>query len=285
MTMGTSLVSGDSAVELRRRRELANFLRTRRQELSPAGVGIPAPARRRRVEGLRREEVAELAGISASWYTWLEQGRPIRVSPETVERLSTALQLDRDEKDQLFLLSELPPPRVVDRIEAVPAGVSALLRAFDPWPALVICSRWDLLDWNAGAERLFGDFGLTPAGERNLLWLMFTRPAFCGLFAEPDKMKRCAMGYFRAEFGKRIADRNWTSLVESLERISPEFQAIWREHYVLRSPDWQKEMRHPELGRLAFDTVTLAVPPEHQTRVLFYHPADEETRRKWSAAS
>jgi transcriptional regulator with XRE-family HTH domain len=277
MRVTTTLASPEQhGFELRRRRELANFLRARRERLSPGKLGLPL-RQRRRVDGLRREEVAELAGISISWYTWLEQGREIRVSAETLGRLAEALQLQQDEREQLFVLSQLPPPRLAHSDKSAPEGIRNLLDKFDPWPAIAICTRWDVVEWNHGAVRLFGDFAAIPIGKRNFLWLLFTNPLFRALFAESDRMVRCVTSHFRAAFNKRLSDRGWTALVEALERQSEEFRLIWREYAVVRTPDWRKVMNHPEMGRLQFDPITLEHPPDHQIRVVFYRPADAET--------
>jgi len=285
MTMSTTLAPpGQRVLELRQRRELANFLRARRERLSPATLGLPL-RQRRRVEGLRREEVAELAGISASWYTWLEQGREIRVSAETLERLAEALQLHQDEREQLFVLSQLSPPRLAQSDKPTPAGIRELLDQFDPWPAIALCTRWDVMAWNHAAVRLFGDFAAVPAGERNFLWLLFTSQSFRAMFAESDRMIRCVTSHFRASFNQRLSDRGWTGLVEALERRSDEFRSIWREYGVLRPPDWRKVIDHPELGRLQFDPITLEHPPDYQIRVMFYRPADAETAAKFSSHS
>lgn len=281
MVMTTTLaLPGQQISELRRRRELANFLRIRRERLSPGKLGLPL-RQRRRVEGLRREEVAELADISASWYTWLEQGREMRVSAETLERLAEALQLQQDEREQLFVLAQLPPPRLAHSDKSAPQGIRDLLDKVDPWPAIAICTRWDVLEWNRGAVRLFGDFASLPKGKRNFLWLLFTRPSFRALYAEPDRMMRCVTSHFRAAFNERLSDRSWTGLVEALERESEEFRVIWREYAVLRPPDWRKVMNHPELGHLQFDPITLEHPPDHQIRVVFYRPADVATEAKF----
>lgn len=285
MTMSTTLAPPVQRVlELRQRRELANFLRARRERLSPTTVGLPL-RQRRRVEGLRREEVAELAGISASWYTWLEQGREIRVSAETLERLAEALQLHHDEREQLFVLSQLSPPRLSQSDKPTPAGIRELLDRFDPLPGLALCTRWDVVAWNQGAVRLFGNFAAIPDGQRNFLWLLFTHPPFRALFAESDRMIRCVTSHFRASFNQRLSDRGWTDLVEALERRSAEFRSIWREYGVLRPPDWRKLIDHPELGRLQFDPITLEHPPDHQIRVMFYQPADAVTAAKFTRHS
>jgi transcriptional regulator with XRE-family HTH domain len=267
-------------VEARRKRELANFLRVKRESLSPEALGLGHQSRRR-AKGLRREEVAERAGISTSWYTWLEQARDIRVSPDTLDRLAAALYLHDQEREQLHLLAGFPPPRSVGPHATVPQSVRDLIRRFDPLPALVLCSRWDVVEWNDGAARLFGDFGAIPMRDRNFLWLLFTDSEFSGRFVESDRMCHCVMNSFRAEFHQRLGDPDWTGLIQRLERSSPDFRAQWQEYGVMRSPDWRKHIDHPELGRLVFDPVTLSVPPDADLRVMFYQPADADTEAKW----
>ena len=148
-------------------------------------------------------------------------------------------------------------------------------------PAIAICTRWDVVEWNRGAVRLFGDFAAIPPRERNLLSLLFTDPSFRALFAESDRMVRCVIAHFRAAFSERLSDRGWTDLVAAMERRSEEFRLIWREYGVMRPPDWRKVMVHPELGRLEFDPISLEHPPDHQIRVMFYRPANQETAAKF----
>jgi transcriptional regulator with XRE-family HTH domain len=277
---GTAPAFAVDPTESRRKRELANFLRTKRESLNPAVLGLPLQSRRR-TKGLRREEVAERAGISTSWYTWLEQARDIRVSPETLDHLASALQLHEQEREQLHLLAGLPPPRTVGPHATVPQSVRELVRRFDPMPAIVLCSRWDVVEWNDGAARLLGDFAAIPLRERNFLWLLFVDASFRHRFVEADRMCHCVMNSFRAEFHQRLGDSGWTELVQRLERASADFRARWQEYGVMRSPDWRKHIDHPDLGRLVFDPVTLSVPPDGDLRVMFYQPADKETERRW----
>lgn len=277
MTMAPSLTPSENLAPVRRRRDLANFLLSRRERALPS-----SPGKRRRVRGLRREEVAELAGISASWYTWLEQGRPIRVSPETLLRLASALQLDRDETEQLYILAELPPPvqREADR-PSLP-GLQELFGLLDEWPALAVCRRWDILEWNHAAECVFGDLSKLPLAHRNLLWLVYTEPGFRSLFVEWDRMAECVTNHFRAAYSERLEDPGWISLVRELERRSPEFRAKWTAHGVTRPPDWTKLLNHPTAGRLTLHTLTL-LAPGGDIRVMLLRPADEDTRLKISA--
>ncbi|MBC7925664.1 MAG: helix-turn-helix domain-containing protein [Bryobacteraceae bacterium] len=273
-----------NGADSRRRKELANFLRTSRERIAPKQAGLPERPRRR-VEGLRREEVAELAGISASWYTWMEQGRQMRVSAETLEQIASALQLNEDGREQLFLLAEVPPPRTPRYDPTIPPGIHALLMQYEPWPAYMVCSRWDIVDWNDAAARVFGDFAELPIRDRNLMSLIFTSPTFQTLFVESERMRRCVLSYFRANYNERLGDEHWTGLVSGLQRNSEDFRTMWQEYSVGRPPDWQKHLHHPELGSLLFDPVTLGIPPEHDLRIMFYAPADAETAAKLRASS
>ena len=167
-----------------RRQELGDFLRTRRARIHPTEVGLPA-TNRRRIAGLRREEVAHLAGMSATWYTWLEQKRPIRVSPGVVDNLARVLRLDPPERIQLFQLALRQP--VFDSTpqpEAVSPLIERMLHQSTAMPTFVMGRRWDVLAWNRAARAFFFDFEQVHADQRNLLWLLFTRSEFRSLIRD-----------------------------------------------------------------------------------------------------
>ena len=163
-----------------RRQELSDFLRNRRGRVAPSDVGLVATPRRR-AQGLRREEVAQLAGISASWYTWLEQKRPIRVSPRTLDNLARVLQLKPAERIQLFQLALRQPVIEGSQREHVSSATQRMLDQLDSIPAFIRGRRWDILAWNRAALAFFCDFEKVPPDERNLVWLFFTRPALRSL--------------------------------------------------------------------------------------------------------
>ncbi|MFY0581019.1 helix-turn-helix transcriptional regulator [Cystobacter fuscus] len=266
------------------RSELGHFLRTRRARLRPSDVGLPEGARRR-TPGLRREEVAQLADVGVSWYTWLEQGRDIHVSEPLLERLAQALRLTPTERAHLFALAQGRPaasPLIA------PAGVSeALQRVLDvhPFPALVATMRWDYLAWNTAAVRLYGDFSkLTPA-LRNGLWRLFTDPDRRRMIPAWEQNARASVQRFRLD-AARSADRSaFDELAAALSRVSPEFARWWGDHDVVEVGEGSKELIHSDVGLVRFDYVTLtqAEPDGRVLRVTFYSPqageSEERTRR------
>jgi transcriptional regulator with XRE-family HTH domain len=190
-----------------RRKELAEFLRTQRGRVSPDKLGLRSTTRRR-VGGLRRDEVAELADISVTWYTWLEQGRDINVSSRALERIATALQCADDERSYLFQLAGENPPQPGPRAVEPPANLQLLLDALDPNPAYVVCPRFDVIAWNASATDVFGDFGRYPDNLRNLLWILLTDPSMQELFVEWERFVRCLLAWFRRAIRKRRMSRS-----------------------------------------------------------------------------
>ena len=260
------------------RAELAQFLRSRRARVRPTDVGLPAGGRRR-TPGLRREEVARLADVGVSWYTWLEQGRDIHVSEPLLERLARALQLTPTERAHLF---ELAHGRPAARPLLAPATVSdALRRVLDahPYPGLVSTRRWDVLAWNQAATILYGDFGRLPVEERNGLWTLFMDPERRARMPRWEQDARRTVAGFRLEAG-RAADRSeFDALAASLARVSPEFARFWDAHDVVELPEGMKEIVHPRLGTIEFEHVTLAYAEEdgHALRVSLYSPRPGES--------
>ncbi|MDC0746775.1 helix-turn-helix transcriptional regulator [Polyangium mundeleinium] len=263
---------------LPRRVELAQFLRTRRARLRPADVGLPEGARRR-TPGLRREEVARLADVGVSWYTWLEQGRDIHVSEPLLERLALALRLSPTERAHLFDLAHgRPAARPTISPDAVSVILQRVLDAY-PFPALVFTSRWDILAWNEPAVILFGDLGALPVEQRNGLWSMFMNPERRARMPGWEKDARRAVAGFRLD-AARAADRTeFDALVAELSRVSPEFARFWGEHDVAEVPEGLKVFVLPDVGVIEFEHVTLlhADPDGHVLRVSFYSPRPGES--------
>lgn len=262
--------------KFRRRLELASFLTTRRARLTPTEVGLPKTARRR-VAGLRREEVAELAGIGVAWYTWLEQGRPVQASAETLDKLAQALQLGDSEREYLFALAGYQASPFAEENTAVPISALRMLSNLELSPAYITNLRWDLLAWNPLASAVFGDFDSSPKSERNLLRMTFTNPALRRLFTDWEGFARCMVNHFRADYAQ-WADHGWSRLAASLRQTSPIFRDLWEQHDVTKPVEWHKELNHPTAGRLVFDSLTLAVQPIQNLRVVIYTPANQETR-------
>lgn len=267
----------------KRREELADFIRVRRERLSPAQVGLPNGNRYRRTPGLRREEVAELANVSVTWYTWLEQARNIRVSVQILENIASALQLNPDERSHLFLLTQqslppLPPPSKV----LVSPAVQHILDSLGAIPAYVTGRRLDILAWNQAACAVFGDFSAMPYRERNLVWFAFTDPVARQLFVDWEDFARSVLAEFRADCGRYIGEEpKYADFIEDLQTVSPEFQQLWTHHDVLRRSEGMKELNHPIVGRLFLEGITLQANNAPDVRIDLYTPTpNSETADK-----
>jgi transcriptional regulator with XRE-family HTH domain len=264
-----------SASDERRREELADFLRKRRASLKPEDVGLPAGGRRR-TPGLRREEVAHLAGVGATWYTWLEQGRDVRASLDVLEALCRALRLTPAERTHLVLLGrgEQPPPCKSD--ERVSPTLRRVIENLGTNPSYVIGRRWDYLAYNSAACALFGDFDAVPKPARNHLWMHFMDPARREMFADWDKSSRLVVAKFRADHARHIGDASFDQLVTTLRKSSPEFCALWKKHEVATSAVGRKVVRHPLVGTLVFEHAVFNPQDTPEQRMILYSPLPEE---------
>jgi transcriptional regulator with XRE-family HTH domain len=255
-----------------RRHELSDFLRTRRARIAPAGIGFPA-AHRRRTPGLRREEVAQLAGMSATWYTWLEQRRAIRVSPGMLENLARVLQLNPVERIQLFRLARREP--VIDptpQREIVSPRFQRMLDQSDIMPSLVMGRRWDVLGWNRVVRAFFLDFEQVPPDERNMVWLLFTHPALRSLLVDWSTRAQDTLARFRADYGRYAGDSHFVQLVDRLNAVSPEFAQWWPRHDVLPMSEGCAQYNHPLVGRMVVDHMTFSVVDNPELRVVAWLP-------------
>lgn len=254
-----------------KRTELASFLRVRRSRLAPSSVGLPSGTRRR-TPGLRREEVALLAGVGVSWYTWLEQGRDIHVSEGVLERLSQALDLDHVERSHLFELAQGRPPTPPRRGDAPAEIVSDMLqRAIEAHsnPVVVTTTRWDVVALNTAAVALWGD-----RRGMNSLCFMFEENPLQPRTPEASAHARNMVARFRYEAG-RAADRApFDELASELGKRSQEFRALWGAHELLATPEGAKVVHHPAVGDIELDHIVLLhVEPDGRTlRVTFYTP-------------
>ncbi len=255
-----------------RRHELSDFLRTRRARIAPAGIGFPA-AHRRRTPGLRREEVAQLAGMSATWYTWLEQRRPISVSRGMLDNLARVLQLNPVERIQLFRLARREP--AIDSTpqrETVSPRFQRMLDQSDIMPSFVMGRRWDVLGWNRAARAFFLDFEQVPPDERNLVWLLFTHPALRSLVVEWSTRAQDTLARFRADYGRCAGDSHFVQLVDRLNAVSPEFAQWWPRHDVLPMSEGCAQYNHPLVGRMVVDHMTFSVVDNPGLRVIALLP-------------
>jgi transcriptional regulator with XRE-family HTH domain len=258
-----------------RRRELSDFLVTRRARIAPAEVGLPV-TNRRRTPGLRREEVAQLAGVSATWYTWLEQKRAIGVSPGVLGNLARVLRLNPLERLQLFQLALRQP--VLDspsRRETVSPLIRRLLDRMDPIPASVMGRRWDVLGWNSSYRAFFFDFEQVPTNERNLLWLIFTNSAVRSFMVDWRARAQDALARFRADYGRHLGDRHFVQLVERLESVSPDFAEWWPRHDIRPMTEGRRHYDHPQGGRMIVEHTTFSIGDNPELRLIVFLAAAE----------
>lgn len=251
---------------------LGEFLRSRRERLTPAAVGLPARPRTR-TPGLRREDVAELAGIGVDWYVRLEQGRAVRPSAAVLDALARALRLDDAERGHLRALAR-NPAREPFRRERVPAAVARVVASLGQ-PAYVTGRRWDLLAWNAAAVEVFTDFAAVPEADRNLLvYLLLDPGARERLGSGWAAQAQFVVAQFRAAHDLWAPDPAFTDLSARLSRQCPEFDGWWRGHAVSpRSGGGRKVLRHPTRGALRFDYATFQANENPALRLTVYTPA------------
>jgi hypothetical protein len=255
------------------RAELSGFLRSRRARLSPATVGLHGRPRRR-TPGLRREEVADLAGVSPTWYTWLEQGRDIRVSDEVLAGIARALQLEPAERAHLFRLAGHVPPATAQTTAAVSARLQRVLDHWDPFPAHIAGRRRDVLAWNRASEAVNG-WSRLPDDKRNLLWFAFMVPSTRRLLLDWEREAPLTVAALRAEAGGDLGEHDYQELVAELLRASPDFAAIWARQDVRGREEGLKRLEHPELGRLDLEFTVFQVAEQPSLRLYLYTPADD----------
>jgi transcriptional regulator with XRE-family HTH domain len=271
--------SKDAPASERRRAELGKFLRTRRERLSPADFGMPAGLRRR-TPGLRREEVALLAGVGISWYTWLEQGREINVSTQVLDALARTLRLDRTERWHMYVLAEAVPVAVSTRRCPLTEAVTEILRALDPLPAAVTNSRFDILAENDAFNDLFRYWHSLPCIHLNSLWCVLTEPASRDQLPGYDEHARYLVARLRAAYARHVGEPDWEEDIRRLSTLSSEFTELWARHEVAEFQPRIRTFIHPQAGELTFTTSELQVPASQETRLVVYTPADDETRKR-----
>jgi transcriptional regulator with XRE-family HTH domain len=260
-----------------RRTDLAEFLRARRAAISPEQAGL-VPGGRRRTPGLRREEVALLAGVSVSWYTWLEQGRPINVSVEVLDALGRVLRLDPVEQAYVAELAGHPVPREEhpEMHPEVPGWAHHLLAALEPAPAYVLGPSWDYLAWNAAQADLFPPLTTLGPRDRNLVWAMFAVPETRDLLVDWENDARQVLSQFRAETTAIRDEPEVAAMIGRLQQASPEFDAWWGRHDVAAFTSRLRRFRHPVRGDLVFEYQQLVVAGAPDLRLVVQLPVDPE---------
>ncbi|WP_144140353.1 helix-turn-helix transcriptional regulator [Paraburkholderia sp. BCC1884] len=255
---------------------LGDFLRNRRSRLDPASFGFSG---RRRTPGLRREEVAQRAHISPTWYTWLEQGRGGAPSPDVLDRISSALMLTDTEREHLFMLGLGRPPEVrYKSVEAVNPRLQRLLDSLQTSPAIIKTATWDVVAWNRAAAVVLTDYAALPAGERNILHFLFRDPAVRAKQHDWESVARFVVGAFRADVARAGLSSEVGALVDELSRISPEFETLWRDNDVLSHGDTGgvKRLMHPQLGSIELEYSAFSVDGRPDLGMIVYTPLDDE---------
>ena len=251
---------------------LGAYLKHRRAKLDPGAFGFPPE--RRRTPGLRREEVAQRANISSTWYTWLEQGRGGAPSANVLDRIARALMLTDVEREHLFLLGLGRPPEVRYRKdEGVTPRLQRVLDALEPTPALIRTAIWDVVAWNRAATVMLTDYGALPPAQRNILRLVFLDPKVRDAQYDWDSVARFVVGAFRVDAARAGAAEQVESLVDELCRLSPEFKAMWQDNDVRSHGEVVKHIRHAVLGPLAFEYSAFAVDGRPDLSMVVYNPA------------
>lgn len=251
---------------------LGRYLRDRRARLDPAALGFPAM--RRRTPGLRREEVAQRANISPTWYTWLEQGRGGAPSPDVLNRIANGLMLTEAEREHLFMLGLGRPPEVRYRaVAGVTPRLQRLLDAFELCPAIVKTATWDVVAWNRAATVILTDYGALQPEQRNILRLIFTRPEIRSAQIDWETMARFVVASFRADAARAGASAEIDQLAAELCALSPEFERMWRDNDVQVHGEGTKRLAHPQLGTIELEFSGFAVDGRPDLGMIVYNPA------------
>ncbi|WP_192254544.1 helix-turn-helix transcriptional regulator [Mesorhizobium silamurunense] len=254
--------------------KLGNFLRDRRMRLDPVAFGFTTG--RRRTQGLRREEVAQRANISPTWYTWLEQGRGGAPSADVLNRIATGLMLTEPEREHLFMLGLGRPPEVrYKSVDSVTPRLQRVLDALETSPAIIKTATWDVVAWNRAAAALLTDYSKLPREQRNILRLMFGNPRVRAAQDDWQGVARFVVGSFRADAARAGAGAEIAELVEELSRTSPEFEALWRDNdLVAAHGEGVKRLRHPEIGLIELEFSVFAVDGRPELGMVVYNPVN-----------
>lgn len=255
---------------------LGSFLRDRRSRLDPASFGIASG--RRRTPGLRREEVAQRANISATWYTWLEQGRGGAPSADVLDRIAQGMMLTAPEREHLFILARGHPPEPrYQAADGITPRLQRVLDALPDSPAIIRTAIWDVVAWNRAAAAVLTDYSTLPREQRNVLRLMFSNARVQAAQEDWQSVARYVVGSFRADAARAGASAEITQLVAELSRTSPEFEALWRSSSnIVSQGEGTKRLHHPEIGRIELEFSTFAIEGRPDLNMIVYNPATGE---------
>ncbi|PEJ59097.1 transcriptional regulator [Bacillus sp. AFS002410] len=255
---------------------LSEFLKTQRSKLSPQMVGLPLGTRRR-TPGLRREEVAQIAGVSTTWYTWLEQGRDIKVSTSVLDAISDALQLNKDERNYFYALAL---PEVEKRSYSgeeetiISPALKKIVQELRYCPIIISDRRCHIVGWNQAAAHVFLDFSQIEPEKRNLIELLFSRKEFKTLAVNWVHFVKGFLSIFRTYYGQYVGDRWYTSFISEMEENYPEFHELWNESEVSSAPEVLIEFRHAKTGKMQFNLTSLQVQGNVDLRCSVYTPVE-----------
>ncbi|QCR32478.1 helix-turn-helix transcriptional regulator [Lysinibacillus sp. SGAir0095] len=265
-----------------RREALAAFLKAKRAQIKPESIGLPT-GNRRRTPGLRREEVAQLAGVSTTWYTWLEQGRDIKVSSIVLECISTVLQLNKDEADYLYNLALESKLEITSPNKEQPdlnPSLKRILAELKYCPTIVTDRHCHIVGWNQAAAHVFLDFEQIPNDERNLIRLLFTRKEFKALAVNWEYFAKGFLAIFRTYYGHYLGDEWYNQFIDELSHSHVEFQDLWQESQVSKAPEMIIEFRHAKAGKMLFNLTSLQVQGDMDLRCSIYTPVEETDTEK-----
>ncbi|ANS76209.1 XRE family transcriptional regulator [Paenibacillus yonginensis] len=259
--------------------ELGNFLRKKRASLTPELAGLPA-GRKRRVEGLRREEVAELADVSLDWYVRLEQGRPIHPSAEVLLALSEALQLNRKEKEYLFTLAEQRLPDEAPTKLEVSQGMQDFLDSQNPSPAYITDRLWNIIGWNRAAQLVFGDYSVMTELQRNSIWRAFMDPYMQALLDNWIGHAKLRVSQLRMAHSQFPNDSQQIELIERMRESSSQFKLWWDEQTVIGTPEGKKLLHHPLAGDIRLNFLSFQSEELPNATITVHLPADAVSRSR-----
>ncbi|MEC1177205.1 helix-turn-helix transcriptional regulator [Metasolibacillus meyeri] len=256
---------------------LSTFLKNKRAQIKPEFVGLPVGTRRR-TPGLRREEVAQLAGVSTTWYTWLEQGRDIKVSSDVLYCISTALNLNNDERDYFYNLaleakSEITSPK--EGQFELSHSLKKILTELKYCPTIITDRYCHIVGWNAAAAHVFLDFEKIPNEQRNLIRLVFTRKEFKALAVNWEHFAKGFLAIFRTYYGHYLGDKWYSQFIEEMSQFHSEFQELWQASQVSKAPEMVIEFRHAKVGKMLFNLTSFQVQGDMDLRCSVYTPIEE----------
>lgn len=255
---------------------LSHFLKSQRAKTSPQSVGLPEGTRRR-TPGLRREEVAQLSGVSTTWYTWLEQGRDIKVSASVLDSLSSTLRLTQDERNYLYALAQETSSTaafaIMDEQTPISPSLQIILKELKSCPTIITDRHYHIVGWNEAASRVFLDFDKIPYEQRNMIRLLFVRKEFQRLAVNWEQFVKGFLAIFSAYYGKYVDDDWYERFIQEMKGVHPAFDQLWEQSQVSSAPDVLLEFRHAKAGKMLFHLTSLQVHGSADLRCSIYTPA------------